>query len=408
MSPQAYDAHFKNAAAEGARLMRIHLTYMPDGEKAGEIHPDMVKFLDHLFASAEKHGLSVIPVFGVWADWNDGSKDEIWHQWHRNPFNAAKGGPAKKPSELFDDTACRKLWLQRTSFFVKRWGKHRNIVAWELFSELNLLTGSTEARATVFTEVMAKRVRADDPLSRPITVSLSDKDEWPRLYHSEAVDFLQVHPYPGRRLRGELDSMILRVVRQRLARYGKPVLIGECGLDWRPPRPPDGTFDTAPRAKVGIRHAVWASVVSGAMCGRMLWWQDGYDQFEKADLLRHHQTVASTAAAFVKGVDYTGFKPVTCTPGAELIGGALGNERAVLGWFRDARCKPPTWPVRRVEGAAVSLRVKHARWRVRFVDPVTGKTVQDREVTAADGRLNLTLPAFEDSIAFKLEAQGRQ
>lgn len=54
------------------------------------------------------------------------------------------------------------------------------------------------------------------------------------------------------------------------------LLIGECGLDWAPPR---GTLDVAPGAEVGIRHAIWASVVSGGMSGRMLWWQDGWDQF---------------------------------------------------------------------------------------------------------------------------------
>jgi hypothetical protein len=400
-SPAAFDDHFKNAAAAGERLMRIHLTHMPDGEKAGEIHPDTIKFLDHLFESAEKNGLAVLPVLGVWADWNDGRNNETWHAWHRNPFNFENGGPAKQPSELLDDTACRELWFQRINFFIDRWGKHRNIVAWELFSELNLITDATEQRVMEFVEAAARKAKAADPLSRPITVSLSEKDEWPSLARSEAVEFLQVHPYGGGRFRGGLDMQIIRMVRERLQRYGKPVLLGECGLDWRPPR---GTLDVAPRAKFGIRHAVWASIVSGAMCGRMLWWQDGYDQFERADLLQHYQEIAVTAAAFVEGVDYSGFQPIMCSRSRNITGAMLGSETAVLGWFRDSECAAPKWPVKPVEKATVSLRVSHPTWSVQFVDPITGHDIETRRVAASGEQLQLVLPKFEGSIAFKLVA----
>ena len=36
-SPKAYDEHFRHAAAAGERLMRIHFTFSPPGEKAGQI-----------------------------------------------------------------------------------------------------------------------------------------------------------------------------------------------------------------------------------------------------------------------------------------------------------------------------------------------------------------------------------
>jgi hypothetical protein len=195
--------------------------------------------------------------------------------------------------------------------------------------------------------------------------------------------------------------LIIRVVRERLQRYGKPVLIGECGLDWRPPR---GTLDVAPRASIGVRHAVWASIVSGAMCGRMLWWQDGYDQFEDADLLQHYQKIAVTAATFVEGVDYTGFQPIMCMPTRNVTGAMLGSKTTVLGWFRDVKCAAPNWPVQPIEKATVSLSVHHPTWSVQFVDPVSGDNIETRSVTATAEQLQLVLPKFEGSIAFKLVA----
>jgi hypothetical protein len=97
-SSKAYDDHFRHAVAAGERFMRIHFTYSPPGEKAGQIDAAVLKGWDEVLAAAEKHGLAVMPALGVWADWNDGSRNEIWHAWDRNPFNAQGGGPAKRPS----------------------------------------------------------------------------------------------------------------------------------------------------------------------------------------------------------------------------------------------------------------------------------------------------------------------
>lgn len=162
---------------------------------------------------------------------------------------------------------------------------------------------------------------------------------------------MPVHPYAAHPFGGNLDELILNSVRERLQTCRKPVLIGECGLDWAPPR---GTLDVASRAEVGIRHAIWASVVSGAMSGRMLWWQDGWDQFEKADVCRHYEQAAAPVAAFVKGIDFTDFAPVGCeAPG--LKGAVLGNDHRLIGWFRDARCVPLQWALREVSGQEVTL-----------------------------------------------------
>jgi hypothetical protein len=399
-SPKAYAEHFRQAAAAGERFVRIHFTHSPPGEKAGEIHPGQLKSWDEVLDAAEKHGQAVLPVLGVWADWNDGSKKETWHAWDRNPFNAARGGPAKRPEELFDDTPGRTLWLKRLGTFVKHWSGRRAIVGWEIFSELDLVTGATEDRAVRFVERAAAVIRAADPRKRPVTASQAGINEWPKLLKSKALDFIQVHPYAGGAFKGRLDELILSVVRERRKKYGKPVLLGECGLDAAPPR---GTLDVAARAEVGVRHAIWASVVSGAMNGRMLWWQDGYDQFEKADLCRHYHKAAAVAAAFVRGVDCTGFEPVPCELPAGLKGAVIGNDKVRLGWFRDARCVPPDWPMKPVTKQSVTVDAPGEAWQVEFVDVVTGKSAGESRVAVRGRRLRIAVPEFQGSIAVRLK-----
>jgi len=400
MNPQEYEDHFRHAAAAGERLVRIHFTFIPPNEKAGEIDAGMLQSWDAILDAAERHGLAVLPVLGVWADWNDGSNNETWHRWDKNPFNAARGGPAERPRELFDDTPCRKLWLKRLETFVRRWSHRRAIAGWEIFSELDLVTGATEESAVGFAERAAAVIRAADPWKRPITASQAGLGEWPRLLRSGALDVIEIHPYADAAFGGRLDDMILSAVRERLAKYGKPVLIGESGLNSGPPR---GTLEAAPRAEIGIRHAMWAATVSGAMNGRALWWQDGYDQFENTDLCRRYHQAAAMAAAFVSNADYTGFAPVPCVLSDGVRGAVIGNDTFRLGWFRDARCVPPDWPMMRLPNQCVTVDAAGDYWRAEFVDTATGKTIGESRLPVSDRRLQIVLPEFQRSIAVRLQ-----
>ena len=400
MSPQAYEEHFRHAAAAGERFMRIHFTFVPPGEKAGEIDAGMLASWDAILNAAEKHGLVVLPVLGVWADWNDGSKKETWHRWDLNPFNVTRGGPAKLPSELFDDSPCRRLWLKRLETFITHWSNRRAIAGWEIFSELDLVTGATEQRAVQFMEQAATVVRAADPWKRPITASQSGIIEWPNLIKSTALDFGEIHPYAGGTFGGRLDDLILSAVRARLAKYGKPVLIGESGLNSGPPR---GTLEDAPQAAVGIRHAIWAAIVSGAMNGRALWWQDGYDQFERADLCPHYHQVALPAARFVRGIDFSNFAPVPCAFSAGVKGAVIGNDKVRLAWFRDVRCDPPDWPTLPVSRQTINVDAAGSDWQVEFFDTTTGESTSQGRVAVRDQRLRIALPEFRGSIGVQLK-----
>ncbi len=389
------------AAESGERILRIHLTvgFQPRAT-AGVVDEAWARQWERVFDLAAAKGLHVLPVFGVWGDWNDGSSGLPWHQWDKNPLNVAKGGPARSPAELFSDTECRRLWLGWLEALVKRWQARPNILGWEIFSELDLATGATEAVATPLVECAAKLIRASDSRRRPVMAALSGVGEWPRLFASPALDCIQLHPYADGQ-RGNLDELILTSVRERLRRYGKPVFIGESGLDSRGAR--DG-LATASRAEVGIRHALWAALVSGAMNGRMLWWEDGYDRYQQLDLRAKHALAAKPVAAFTGGMDFTGFRPVAVALPRELKGAALGNGRLVIAWFRDARCEPLDWPVRTVPAQRITLTVPGAArdWTVEFFESGSARRSGDGRAQRKENVVHVELPAFEGSVAVKL------
>jgi hypothetical protein len=246
--------------------------------------------------------------------------------------------------------------------------------------------------------------------------------------------------------------MIIDTVRTRRATYTddvtrvdrKPVFIGESGLHSRNPTDAANVYTLAePGARTGVRHAIWAGAVSGAMNARMLWWEDGYDRFHIDDLcvtdamtgapvypqysgyaectdadpntkltLRAlYADAAAPVAAFVQGVDYAGFVPVTLTPSANLFGAALGDDGMVLGWVKDASSvAAANWTTAgALSGETVTLDVagSSADWLVDFYDTATGVIIStiDADQDGA-GDVTFTLPDFTGSIAFKVYPVG--
>jgi hypothetical protein len=398
-----FDELFAWSNESGETVMRIHITHGKAPQAgAGEVDEAWAAYWDGIFDLAARNGLFVLPVFGVWADWNDGSKGTIWHAWDRNPYNQELGGPAQAPSELFRDTRTRQLYLQWLQSLVSRWQDHSNIIAWEIFSELDLVLDSTEQEAVNFVEAAAAVIRAADKRNRPITASLSSTKVWPLLFQSNALDIVQTHPYSvGSRFGGRLDELIIHSVRERM-NYGKPVLIGESGLD---PRGANVGINVLPRAHIGMRHAIWASTVSGAMNGRMFWWEDGYDQGYPVDLRSAYKHASLPVTQLVRDLDFSGFSPVTLKLSGELTGAAVGDDEMVLVWVRDSHCILPDWPVRPVSGEAVTLSIQSRQqsWQVRFYDGVAGNLLETAPANRKGGEIRVTLPSFQDSLAFILE-----
>ena len=217
------------------------------------------------------------------------------------------------------------------------------------------------------------------------------------------MDFIQIHPYANiQPYNGNLDEETLTVVRRRLRQYGKPVFIGESGLD---SRAPVDTLTVAPSAPAGINHAIWAAAVSGAMNGRMLWFEDGYDQYHPGvDLQDRYKEASVPVVRFVRDVDYSGFQPIDLASGDDLKGAALGNEQLVVGWVRDTRSAAPEWPTRLLEGLSATLTVpgQATPWQVEFHDTGTGELVSSDLAHRQGADIAVLLPPFEASIAFKM------
>jgi hypothetical protein len=168
-------------------------------------------------------------------------------------------------------------------------------------------------------------------------------------------------------------------------------------------------------APTGIEHAIWAGLVSGAMNGRALWTEDGYDIWgapTTADAMAFMQTYATAelpVAQFTNGVDFSGFGPLTSTSSFGVWGAAIGNDHSALAWYRDVTSEPPNWPTKAVVSKqTVTITVPGAAniWRIDFYDTKTGTTLLgSTSVTRKGAAITIPLPDFHDDIALKLYSQ---
>jgi hypothetical protein len=369
----------------------------------GELNEEVVRNFESLLDDAEAHGIYVLMWFTGWGDWNTTGQTD----WASNPFNAAVGGPAQNPTEVFQASMpANIMWFEFVNRLVKRWQGRDNILAWELVGEINLIQGITEQQGIAFAEKMAEVIRAADSQHRPITASLGDVGTWWNFYDSDAIDFIQIHPYQPD---NQLDRDIVEEIHQHLTRYNKPVLIGESGLNFEPLD--DDWITSSPQAHIGMEHAVWAGVVSGAMNARALFWEDAYGIYFpelRSGWLNQYAELELPTARFTRGVDFTDFKPLTVLypGGAKIWGASVGNDHLALGWFRDAGSEPPDWTLLPlISGQSVMLEVPGSvkDWQVDFYDTKTGYTLGGSTLLSRQGdHVTVTLPDFTDDIAFKL------
>ena len=397
----------------GSRLVRIQVDSLGMGyTSTGGMDEAWAQKWEQVFDKANADGIAMLLVFSGWFDWNNGSPNYGYSTWGSNPMNLANGGPAQTPAELFKNgSVTQKAWLEWVKSLVVRWQGRKNIAAWEIFSEVNLATGATERTGTALVEQTAAVIRAADAGHRPVTASLADVGNWPNFYRSSAIDFINIHPYPGS---GQLDTTILDAVRKQRARYNKPVLIGESGLSSAAPSSTLPNLTTAANAGRGINHAIWATLVSGAMNGRGLYWEDSFAIYFPdfgLPFVQKYATADLAASAFIKGVDLAGFKPLTVdlSAGPLLKGAALGSNQFVIGWFRDSQCEPPDWNLQPlVSKQAVKISVPGAAsgagsWQVDFYNAATGKDISSSiTVTGKGGQFMVALPDFKDEVVFKM------
>lgn len=354
--------------------------------------------LDQVLATAHEHGIQAILVL---LSFNDLSAKHLWGQWDKSVFNAANGGACAKPEHFFTSEGAQRAFRNRVRYIAARYSHWPNVLAWELWNEIDLVDGYASDQARRWHQDTARYLRDIDPYDHIVTTSFSRARGDRAVDGIPELDLVQTHLYGAK----DMPAGVARWSRQKQSSFGRPHLVGEFSGD------PMGKRQDADTRGVQIHNGIWASLACGDAGVAMTWWWDTY--VEKYDLY----PVFAPLAEFVRDVPWCAetFEPIAeadieiepagANSGPPDVMGLRSPNRLLL-W---ARNPAHTWwtvvsgnRIQPTDEATLTVSgLEAGRYEVTLFDTWTGGAVQTLQADAPQGRLRLPIPALETDLAVK-------
>ncbi|MCY3021853.1 MAG: DUF5060 domain-containing protein [Planctomycetota bacterium] len=326
--------------------------------------------LDYVTELAERKGIYLMFCLESFNSLRASAPNEYWQGC---PYNSANAGPCNIPEEFFTNAEARRLFRQRLRYITARWGYSTHVFAWELWNEVDIIEEYVAAEVAPWHAEMARCLKRLDPNRHMITTSFANSPGDPAVDGLREMSFVQTHSYGAADIAGELRRYCL----DKAARYRKPHIVGEFGLD------ADAKGNGQDPEGEHMHEGIWASSLSLAAGTAMIWWWDNY--IEPRNLYHHYKPLAR----FFAGVDWgehelrpaqAGFRFTGAYPGRVLDVRIAGRHNV---WEDHPSNRPLTVTVQRDGtvigadnlGANLHGLVNHKPWH----NPVTFETECGRE-----------------------------
>lgn len=332
-----FDEYLERSAAAGMNWLRVWTCpwwlglewdhRYPGYEGAGRYNLENAWRLDHVLETSERlgvylqlcltnHGQVCAKIDRQWDfhPYNRLMPAALWNPPDRpasDPLYARPGGFLDWPQDYFTDERARKLTRNRLRYTVARWGYSPNVFAWALMSEVEFTGGQDFQRdgnwdrgrfplQTAWHREMAQYLRAVDPCRHMITTHFSHPCNGLDLWELPEIDYVQSNAYSSFEWLGGgknpnatvgAPTALERYYERYMARYARPVLIGEWGGHWF------GNYRAVLDAE--LHTGLWsqAAIPMGGVTG-WWWWlhvhfRDRYGEF-------------AAVARFLRGEDLRG------------------------------------------------------------------------------------------------------
>lgn len=229
--------------------------------------------------------------------------------WNDSPYNIVNGGPCQNTWDFFTDSTAIAHTKNRLRYIVARWGYSRNVMAWELFNEVDWTDNFSTHKSKVadWHFEMTDYLKTIDPYGHLITTSYAKDNNDPDVWSYPEIDISQTHYYNDV---SNLERVLAAGATTYLKDFGKPTLIGEFGLG--------GSVDLVKDDEDGIfiHNSIWGGLMGGGMGTGMTWWWNSY--IHPNDLYFHFQGVQQ----FSK---YVSFIEKNLAPSPSLVLGSSGD-----------------------------------------------------------------------------------
>lgn len=374
------------------------------GLVVGEYNMASAWKLDYLVDLAHENGLRIVLCLDLIRAFRVESLSEST-DWRSNPYNAVNGGPLTSSKQFFSSNEAKDYHKRKLRYIVARWGYSPNVLAWQLFAEIDWLIVTERYSETDVENViswhseMAAYTDQMDVFDHLATTSTAtpvkwwdDPDGWFwRLWALPELDVVDHHLYNFPAFEDETVQNILDTLSGLRANLNKPCHIWEWGLDV------GGALDEADTQGIGIHNAVWTSAVSFSSALPWRW-----DLIDSYDLYYHFDALADYLAGEDPETEGFGETIVEVdNPEVEALG--LSNGFKALLWVHNKQSvhNNPETPM--VTDATINVEgMQNGPYQIEIWDTYNGTILESRSFVCTGGTLTISLPDFKRDIAVKV------
>lgn len=415
-----YESWLDQFAANGGNTIRVWMASWAFGIEwqdtpLGDYGPRLKQawLLDQLFRMAAERGVYIILVLN-----NHGQfSDKVDPEWTRNPYNAALGGPLKRPEEFVTNPEARAFFKRRLTYIVNRWSHAPNLLMWEWWNEFNH-TAISQAAMADWVTTMTAHLAESDPYHHLTTISGAEPDS--EIWRLPGLDVVSHHEY------STIDPLLAApLIYQHYAASvpDKPILLAE--FAYAAPRLEN--IDSPDQLGSHLHNGLWAAPFSGYTGTGMYWWWNHY--IDPLQLWGHFRGIAT----FIAAEDLALYEPVPLIleqskpDSPQAFGLGLRHDDRYLVWLRQEaytseairaadyqakidmiKAKKPLAEVEitfsEVEGLTLTLNnMRPGNYLVRWFDPQTGTWLPEGQGRVEGDVLLLVVPSFQQDIAVKIE-----
>ena len=194
--------------------------------------------------------------------------------WNYNPYSTVQGGPCEYPWQFFVNDDARYFFKRKLRYILARWGAYDNLIAWELFNEVDGVDGYAGHQNDVVNwhNEMAQYLHTYDNYERPVSTSFMDHNVSPNTWALQNIDFTQGHRYYSQQ---DVDYEVYRKTQELLNDYEKPASMAEFNLHVYH----TNNYSDDPTG-LHMHNTMWASLFSGSFVAAMPWfWSQYIDEY---------------------------------------------------------------------------------------------------------------------------------
>jgi hypothetical protein len=325
-----------------------------------------------------------------------------------NAYSISNGGPCRDMKDFFTSEEARRLFRNRLRYIVARWGYSPNVMAWELWNEIDLIDPKAADQNVIaaWNREMCRYLKSIDPWQHLTTNSLGGRSWAKTIWTLDENQFAQRHGYstPSPRAVQAHADMAANVLKwlDDVSGFNKPYLMAEFGL--QRDRMDIRAICDRDQEGVHMHNGIWAALAHGSAGTAQLWWWGQY--VDPKNLYFHFRAVAD----FAKGIAWNtaGFERAEIeTPGETLRAVGLRGKRISIVWLQNTA--HTWWNV--VNGSAIPevepSQVKIAgypdgRYRVEYWNTYNGVVESAGSALAGNGVLTLPTPSIATDVAVKI------